>query len=172
MRSPGQTQKRKKKKRKKRSFIRGRTHPPTFFHSSGGPLLLTASINCRGGLSQYPCTVAYPLSLSLSLIIVSVKKLRMKKASYVVLCAVAVVAMILFEAPLMAKAVTCSPLQLSSCIAAITSSAPPSSTCCTKLREQRPCLCGYLKDPNLRQYVNSPGARKVASTCGVPFPSC
>ena len=168
--SPGQTQKRKKKKRKKK-VIHTRSDPPTtFFHSSGGPLLLTASINCRGGLSQYPCTVAYPLSLSL--IIASVKKLRMKKASYVVLCAVAVVAMILFEAPLMAKAVTCSPLQLSSCIAAITSSAPPSSTCCTKLREQRPCLCGYLKDPNLRQYVNSPGARKVASTCGVPFPSC
>ncbi|XP_030955885.1 non-specific lipid-transfer protein 2-like [Quercus lobata] len=111
-------------------------------------------------------------SLSLSFFIASVKKLRMKKASYVVLCAMAVVAMLLFEAPLMAKAVTCSPLQLSSCIAAITSSAPPSSTCCTKLREQRPCLCGYLKDPNLRQYVNSPGARKVASTCGVPFPSC
>ena len=109
----------------------------------------------------------YPLSHTHS-----VSKFRMKKASYVALCAVVVVAMLLFEAPLMAKAVTCSPLELSSCISAITSSAPPSSTCCTKLREQRPCLCGYLKDPNLRQYVNSPGARKVASTCGVPFPSC
>ncbi|KAB1211239.1 putative non-specific lipid-transfer protein AKCS9 [Morella rubra] len=97
----------------------------------------------------------------------------MKKASYVAaLCAVVAVAVLLCEAPLTAEAVTCSPTELSSCSAAITSSAPPSKTCCTKLKEQTPCLCGYLKNPNLRQYVNSPGARRVASSCGVPFPRC
>ncbi|CAH2049952.1 unnamed protein product [Thlaspi arvense] len=71
-----------------------------------------------------------------------------------------------------ADAVTCNPLELSPCIGAITSSQPPSRTCCDKVREQRPCLCGYLKDPNLRQYVNSPNARRVATTCGVPIPTC
>jgi hypothetical protein len=50
-----------------------------------------------------------------------VSKLRMKKASYVTLYAVVVVVVLLFEAPLMAKAVTCSPLELNSCITAITS---------------------------------------------------
>ncbi|XP_028784390.1 non-specific lipid-transfer protein 2-like [Neltuma alba] len=76
------------------------------------------------------------------------------------------------ERPHMAEAVTCSPAALSPCIGAITSSSPPSSQCCQKLKEQKPCLCGYLKNPSLRQYVNSPGAKKVASTCGVPTPSC
>ncbi|RVW68521.1 hypothetical protein VitviT2T_021841 [Vitis vinifera] len=91
------------------------------------------------------------------------------KIPYAALCVIMVV--LLSEAHL-TKAVTCSPLELSSCFAAITSSAPPSSMCCSKLREQRPCLCGYIRDPNLSQYVNSANARRVASTCGVPFPNC
>lgn len=69
-------------------------------------------------------------------------------------------------------AVTCNALQLSACASAITSSSPPSSLCCSKLKEQRPCLCQYLKDPNLHKLVNSPNARKVANICGSPFPSC
>ncbi|KAK9272609.1 hypothetical protein L1049_002984 [Liquidambar formosana] len=81
----------------------------------------------------------------------------MKKVSFVALC---VVVVLLGEAHL-TKAVTCSALELSSCLSAFTSSAPPSRMCCSKLREQRPCLCGYLKDPNLRQYVNSPNARRI-----------
>ncbi|XP_058722476.1 non-specific lipid-transfer protein 2 [Vicia villosa] len=69
-------------------------------------------------------------------------------------------------------AVTCSPVQLSSCVSAITSSTPPSKLCCSKIKEQRPCLCQYLKNPNLRKFVNTPNARKVANTCGTPFPRC
>ncbi|KAI4313884.1 hypothetical protein L6164_026830 [Bauhinia variegata] len=69
-------------------------------------------------------------------------------------------------------AVTCNALQLSACASAITSSSPPSAACCSKLKEQRPCLCQYLKDPNLQRLVNSPNARKVADACGSPFPSC
>ena len=76
------------------------------------------------------------------------------------------------ELPRMAEAVTCSPLTLSPCAGAISSSSPPSSLCCQRLKEQQPCLCGYLRNPSLRQYVNSPGAKKVASACGVPTPSC
>ncbi|MQL05579.1 hypothetical protein EI012_26440 [Escherichia coli] len=94
----------------------------------------------------------------------------MKKVSAV--CAMMLVALLLVEVSYMAEAVTCSPTELSSCLGAITSSSPPSRTCCQKLREQQPCLCGYLRNPTLRQYVNTPGARRVASSCGVPLPSC
>ncbi|KAL3525485.1 hypothetical protein ACH5RR_013857 [Cinchona calisaya] len=82
-----------------------------------------------------------------------------------------VVMMILGEVQV-SEAVTCTPTELSQCVGAIISGQRPSSECCRKLREQRPCLCGYLKDPNLRQYINSPNARKVASICGVPTPKC
>lgn len=95
----------------------------------------------------------------------------MKCLSFVVIAVAVVAVALLSEAPV-AEAATCSPTELSPCIAAITSSSPPSSLCCSKLRQQKSCLCGYLKDPNLKQYVNSPNARKVASTCGVPFPNC
>ncbi|KAK7266424.1 hypothetical protein RIF29_19068 [Crotalaria pallida] len=71
-----------------------------------------------------------------------------------------------------AEAVTCNPMELSPCLGSILSSSPPSTTCCQKVNEQRPCLCGYIKNPNLGQFVNSPGARIVASSCGVPFPTC
>ncbi|KAL5161260.1 putative non-specific lipid-transfer protein AKCS9 [Glycine soja] len=68
------------------------------------------------------------------------------------------------------KAVTCSPVQLSACVSAITSSTPPSNLCCSKIKEQKPCLCQYLKNPNLKKFVDSPNARRVANTCGTPFP--
>ncbi|KAK0597899.1 hypothetical protein LWI29_029614 [Acer saccharum] len=97
----------------------------------------------------------------------------MKRVSFVaVLSMVVVMVVVLSSEVRVVKAVTCNPTELSPCMAAITSSAPPSSTCCSKVREQRPCLCGYIKDPNLKQYVNSPNARKVVSTCGVSYPQC
>ncbi|KAG5614394.1 hypothetical protein H5410_014218 [Solanum commersonii] len=73
---------------------------------------------------------------------------------------------------LVTEAVTCSVIELFPCAGAIMSSQPPSSACCIKLREQKPCLCGYLKNPSLKQYVNSPNAQRVAKTCGVSTPSC
>ncbi|KAI5677463.1 hypothetical protein M9H77_08413 [Catharanthus roseus] len=70
------------------------------------------------------------------------------------------------------EAVTCNPIQLSPCAKAITSATTPSPICCTKIKEQRPCLCNYMKNPNLQKFINSPNARKVASSCGTPFPRC
>ncbi|WOH16240.1 hypothetical protein DCAR_0935790 [Daucus carota subsp. sativus] len=71
------------------------------------------------------------------------------------------------------EAVTCNPVALSSCLSAIQSpSQAPSPTCCSNLRSQQPCLCGYLKNPFLRGYVNSPGSKRVASVCNVPTPNC
>ncbi|OAY31366.1 non-specific lipid-transfer protein 2-like [Manihot esculenta] len=92
------------------------------------------------------------------------------KISYVA-CLV-VVAVLLGEIVEVSQAATCNPLELSACASAITSSSPPSAICCSKLKKQRPCLCQYVKNPNLQKLVNSPNARKVATTCGSPFPNC
>ncbi|KAA3459749.1 hypothetical protein ERO13_A12G267200v2 [Gossypium hirsutum] len=97
----------------------------------------------------------------------------MKKASYTAaFSAAAVVVLLLLAEAKVSMAVTCSPTQLSSCVSAITSSSPPSKLCCSKIKEQKPCLCQYLKNPNLKKFINTPNARKVASTCGTPFPKC
>ncbi|BAU00919.1 Non-specific lipid-transfer protein [Vigna angularis] len=86
--------------------------------------------------------------------------------------AVVVVAVVAMEVAPTAEGVTCSPVELSPCLGAITSSSPPTTACCQKLREQMQCLCGYLQNPSFKNYVNSPGSRRVASSCGVPFPIC
>ncbi|KDP32977.1 hypothetical protein JCGZ_13008 [Jatropha curcas] len=96
----------------------------------------------------------------------------MKKFSYSALSLVVVVVVVMAFEVRLSNAVTCSPLALSPCLPAINSSSPPSNDCCVKLREQKPCLCGYLKNPSLKQYVSSPGARRVANSCGVPIPTC
>ncbi|KAG5233953.1 hypothetical protein OIU76_000779 [Salix suchowensis] len=92
------------------------------------------------------------------------------KTSLMVVCTL--LALLLAEEQVKVEAVTCSPAQLSSCVSAITSSTPPSKLCCSKIKEQKPCLCQYLKNPNLQRLINTPNARKVASTCGTPFPKC
>ncbi len=98
----------------------------------------------------------------------------MKKLSFATIFSVVMVVavLILSDEAQRAEAVTCNPVELSPCIAAFTSNAPPSRTCCGKLREQRPCLCGYIKDPNYSRYVSSPNAKRIASSCGVPYPRC
>ncbi|KAL8141849.1 hypothetical protein V2J09_014881 [Rumex salicifolius] len=80
--------------------------------------------------------------------------------------AVAMVAALVVAAVLIGEAeaagVTCSPIQLSPCAAAITSGSPPSRVCCQRIQQQKPCLCGYLKNPNLKKFVDTPNARKVS----------
>ncbi|CAN8270255.1 unnamed protein product [Cochlearia groenlandica] len=94
----------------------------------------------------------------------------MVKATWVSIFAFAV-ALLVILAPA-AEAVTCSPMQLSPCAAAITSSSPPSALCCKKLKEQKPCLCGYMRNPKLRRYVSSPNARNVSKSCKLAVPRC
>ncbi|KAJ9708258.1 hypothetical protein PVL29_000358 [Vitis rotundifolia] len=91
------------------------------------------------------------------------------KMSYIAVC---FALLLLFGEAQVSTAVTCSPMELSTCASAIISSSPPTATCCSKLKEQRSCLCQYVKNPNLQKFINSPNARKVASTCGSPFPNC
>ncbi|XP_038680123.1 non-specific lipid-transfer protein 2-like [Tripterygium wilfordii] len=92
------------------------------------------------------------------------------KASYVAVCAMLV--LLLAEQTQVTEAVTCSPVQLSPCVNAITSSSQPSQLCCSRIKEQKPCLCGYFRNPNLKKFIETPNARKVADTCGTPFPKC
>lgn len=98
----------------------------------------------------------------------------MKKVGfcYVAMIAVVVVAVVLAEMQV-ANAADCNPLALSPCLPAVQNpSINPSDACCGALKAQQPCLCGYLKDPALAPYVNSPGAKRVSAVCGVPTPKC
>ncbi|GMH17058.1 hypothetical protein Nepgr_018899 [Nepenthes gracilis] len=101
-------------------------------------------------------------------------KVQLYSAAVVVatLLLVMVMVMVMGEGQVAMAAVTCSPVQLSSCANAIISSSPPSELCCTKIREQAPCLCQYMRDPTLSKFINTPNARKVAASCGTPFPKC
>ncbi|KAL5726549.1 hypothetical protein ACHQM5_009587 [Ranunculus cassubicifolius] len=69
-------------------------------------------------------------------------------------------------------AATCDATQLSPCLSAMMSATPPSRACCTKLKSQQPCLCQYMKNPSLKQYINENNAKRVASSCGVTYPNC
>ncbi|MCL7033179.1 hypothetical protein MKW94_029769 [Papaver nudicaule] len=96
-----------------------------------------------------------------------------KNTSYLVtFAAVALFAMMLMSNMSVSMAANCQATELSPCLSAITSSAPPTPLCCTKLKQQEPCLCQYVKNPSLGQYVNSPNARKMAQTCHVAIPKC
>nr|GMC63021.1 non-specific lipid-transfer protein 2-like [Ipomoea batatas] len=66
----------------------------------------------------------------------------------------------------------CDVQQLSPCLSAITSNTKPSQLCCHSLIQQKPCFCQYLKNPTLKNYVNSPAAKKAAKTCKVSIPKC
>ncbi|GKD31426.1 non-specific lipid-transfer protein 2-like protein [Tanacetum coccineum] len=69
-------------------------------------------------------------------------------------------------------AANCNYLELVACAGAITSPQPPSKDCCSKVKQQKPCFCGYLRNPQLRQYVTPEEARRVARQCGVTLPRC
>ncbi|KAK9052246.1 hypothetical protein SSX86_028874 [Deinandra increscens subsp. villosa] len=93
----------------------------------------------------------------------------MKLPSLIILCILLVA---INGGSLAAVAADCNPIQLSPCATAILSTIAPSETCCEKIKEQRPCLCSYIKNPRLQRFINTPNARKVAATCGTPFPTC
>ncbi|GMH27211.1 hypothetical protein Nepgr_029054 [Nepenthes gracilis] len=43
----------------------------------------------------------------------------------------------------------------------------PSPAACAKLREQKPLLCAYLKNPKYKKYVGD--ARRIAGACHIPI---
>ncbi|KAL3525486.1 hypothetical protein ACH5RR_013858 [Cinchona calisaya] len=94
------------------------------------------------------------------------------KFSHVFAAGCLVILVMLASQAQVSRAVTCTITELSPCLSAITGPNPPSQACCAKLMQQRPCLCGYIKDPNFGSYVNSPKAKGIAKTCNVPIPKC
>ncbi|KAL1215216.1 Non-specific lipid-transfer protein 2 [Cardamine amara subsp. amara] len=67
---------------------------------------------------------------------------------------------------------SCVITELMPCLPAITAGGPPSEECCDKMNEQKPCLCGYIKNPALSTYVSSPNSLKVLKACKIPIPTC
>ncbi|KAM0933093.1 putative bifunctional inhibitor/plant lipid transfer protein/seed storage helical [Dioscorea sansibarensis] len=67
--------------------------------------------------------------------------------------------------------VDCNVAELSPCAGPI-STGVATTQCCNKLKEQKPCLCQYAKNPAFAGYIKSPNAKKVANSCGLSFPSC
>ncbi|WCJ25326.1 Bifunctional inhibitor/lipid-transfer protein/seed storage 2S albumin superfamily protein [Euphorbia peplus] len=86
--------------------------------------------------------------------------------------AAAAIMVAIFSEIHMSEAVTCDVMQLVSCAPAMSSDVPPPSSCCSNLKAQQPCFCGYMKDPSLKQYISSPGAKRVAKDCGIAIPAC
>ncbi|XP_037460550.1 non-specific lipid-transfer protein 2-like [Triticum dicoccoides] len=96
----------------------------------------------------------------------------MKNLAQLVVALLAFWAVVLMVAPAGAEAATCNPLQLTPCAGAIIGNAAPTAVCCSRMNEQRLCMCQYGRDPNLKQYVDSPNGKKVMAACKVPVPSC
>ena len=71
-----------------------------------------------------------------------------------------------------AAAAGCDASALRPCVGAIMLGGAVTPGCCARLRAQRACLCQYARDPNLKQYVDSPNGKKVMAACKVPVPSC
>ncbi|AES80599.1 putative bifunctional inhibitor/plant lipid transfer protein/seed storage helical [Medicago truncatula] len=88
-----------------------------------------------------------------------------------VVCALMLMVVLMVEVATIAEAQNCDPNELLPCAGAIIFNSTPSAECCSKLREQTPCFCEYIRDPDYSQYVNSPRAREVASACNVVIPN-
>ncbi|OAY68208.1 putative non-specific lipid-transfer protein AKCS9 [Ananas comosus] len=98
--------------------------------------------------------------------------MMVKSSSFFFLLILSSLLLLFLQAPATVDAVTCDPTQLIPCASAIIGSAPPSATCCARLKAQQPCFCQYEKNRSLRGYINSPNSRTVAKICAVTFPSC
>jgi len=94
----------------------------------------------------------------------------MKPAAHHLVLLAAVLVLVLCAG--VGDAATCDATQLAPCAGAIIGNAPPTSACCSRLKEQQPCLCTYARDPNLQRYVNSPNGKKAMAACRLPVPSC
>ncbi|ESQ47248.1 hypothetical protein EUTSA_v10028000mg [Eutrema salsugineum] len=67
---------------------------------------------------------------------------------------------------------SCVSMELLPCLPAISMGGEPTKDCCDNLKEQKQCLCGYIKNPDYSLFVTSPNARKIIDACKVPVTSC
>ncbi|KAL3521349.1 hypothetical protein ACH5RR_019498 [Cinchona calisaya] len=70
------------------------------------------------------------------------------------------------------ETVICYARALTPCLPAIENGSPPTELCCQKAREQEPCFCTFMKDPQFRKYFEGPNARKTVEACGLKWPNC
>ncbi|XP_057809419.1 non-specific lipid-transfer protein 2-like [Salvia miltiorrhiza] len=91
----------------------------------------------------------------------------MKKGVAAALFVVVVMAALAHET----VAVTCTATELISCLGPITTGEAPSAECCAKLKEQQPCFCQYINNPQYKPYFDSPNAKKLADACKVTIPT-
>lgn len=69
--------------------------------------------------------------------------------------------------------VACVPAELKPCTpAAGLTGSKPSTECCRKLKEQKSCLCSYIKNTSFGHCFKSPNAHKVISACRISYPAC
>ncbi|KAF6137316.1 hypothetical protein GIB67_036353 [Kingdonia uniflora] len=94
----------------------------------------------------------------------------MKKVSFVL--ALLVTLLVLANEVWVSTAVNCVIQDLIPCLNAVTTPAPPSALCCSKLIVQRSCFCQYLKNPLFKSYLNLSNVQKINSKCSLTPPNC
>ncbi|KAH0449300.1 hypothetical protein IEQ34_023100 [Dendrobium chrysotoxum] len=95
----------------------------------------------------------------------------MKSPSLLAVCiALSAALLLLCGEPSAAVVVKCDPSELRVCAGAIMWSMSPSTKCCEKLKEQEPCFCQYMNDPDLSGYIKSENAKKLEEKCVVSLP--
>jgi hypothetical protein len=58
------------------------------------------------------------------------------------------------------------------CTPAILAGRTPSAECCSNLKAQQGCFCGYAENPFYKHYINSPNSLNTLATCGISIPDC
>ncbi|KAL8193749.1 hypothetical protein R6Q57_026441 [Mikania cordata] len=91
---------------------------------------------------------------------------------FLAVIAISVLAVALSVSATQTITMKCDPKQLVPCLRPIMSGIPPPLICCSKLKEQKSCLCRYIKDPKFAKYVKAPGAKKVMKICNVHVRKC
>uniref|UniRef100_A0A1J3CNX3 Non-specific lipid-transfer protein 2 n=1 Tax=Noccaea caerulescens TaxID=107243 RepID=A0A1J3CNX3_NOCCA len=87
-------------------------------------------------------------------------------------CAILLFFVVAQEHIVAAAVAPCDPMQLLPCEDAIRRGSAPTKECCTKVGQQQHCVCGYLRNPNFKAFLNSPNAKKIATDCHYPYPKC
>ncbi|KAF6137319.1 hypothetical protein GIB67_036356 [Kingdonia uniflora] len=94
----------------------------------------------------------------------------MKKASVVL--ALLVTLLVFANEVRVSTAVNCVIQDLIPCLNAVTTPAPPSALCCSKLIVQGSCFCQYLKNPLVKSFLNPSNVQKINSKCSFTPPTC
>ncbi|GMI71589.1 Tracheary Element Differentiation-related 4 [Hibiscus trionum] len=90
----------------------------------------------------------------------------------IVLCALALLAVVFSGAEVAANSNCDNALDLMSPCLNEYKKPAPSAACCAKTHEHVSCFCGYMQSEDLKRVFDRIEIRKMAKMCGVTFPSC